>query len=52
MAGQRAYSITLGPFLSTVTEVTFLFSCGGNRCDRTALCCRGEEQHVAILQPR
>jgi hypothetical protein len=43
MAGQRAYSITLGPFLPKVAEVLFTFSCDGCRCDRTALCCRGEE---------
>jgi alpha-amylase/alpha-mannosidase (GH57 family) len=50
MAGQRAYSLTLGPFEAGVTAVLFTFSCGGTRCDRTALCCRGEEQRVAILQ--
>ena len=50
MAGQRAYSVTLGPFLTPVTEVMFAFSCDGYRCDRTALCCRGEEQRVAILR--
>jgi len=49
MAGQRAYSITLGPFLPKVAEVLFTFSCDGCRYDRTALCCRGEEQHVAVL---
>lgn len=49
MAGQCAYSLTLGPFVSGVTAVLFTFSCGGTRCDRTALCCRGELQRVAIL---
>ncbi len=52
MAGQRAYSVTLGPFLLQVTAVAFTFACDGCVCDRTALCCRGEEQGVAILQPR
>lgn len=46
---QWAYSLTLGPFVSGVTAVLFTFSCGGTRCDRTALCCRGELQRVAIL---
>jgi hypothetical protein len=50
MAGQHAYSITLGPFLSDVAKVLFVFSCSGTRCDRTALCCRGEEQYVTILR--
>ncbi|HXG20073.1 MAG TPA: glycoside hydrolase family 57 protein [Methylomirabilota bacterium] len=49
MAGQCAYSLTLGPFVSGVTAVRFTFSCGGTRCDRPALCCRGEEQRVVIL---
>jgi alpha-amylase/alpha-mannosidase (GH57 family) len=48
MAGQRAYSLTLGPFESGVTIVLFTFSCGGTRCDRTALCCRGEVQEVRV----
>lgn len=52
MAGQRAYSVTLGSFLPQVAAVTFTFTCDGCGCDRTALCCRGEEQRVAILQPR
>jgi alpha-amylase/alpha-mannosidase (GH57 family) len=51
MAGQRAYSVTLGPFLSQEAEVMFAFLCDGCRCDRTALCCRGEEQRVTVLQP-
>ncbi|NOT58455.1 MAG: hypothetical protein HOP18_27995 [Deltaproteobacteria bacterium] len=50
MAGQRAYSITLGPFGSGVAEVMFVFSCSGTRCDRTALCCRGEAQQVTVRQ--
>ncbi|MGE0823484.1 MAG: hypothetical protein AB7G75_24335 [Candidatus Binatia bacterium] len=48
MAGQRAYSITVGPFDSGVTEVKFVFSCSGTRCNRTALCCRGEMQRVTV----
>jgi hypothetical protein len=52
MAGQRAYSVTLGSFLPQVAAVTFTFTCDGCGCDRTALCCRGEEQRVAIPQPR
>ena len=52
MAGQCAYSVTLGPFLPQVTAVAFTFACDGCGCDRTALCCRGEEQRVAILQPQ
>jgi alpha-amylase/alpha-mannosidase (GH57 family) len=51
MAGQRAYSITLSPFMVEVGAVRFVFSCDGCRCDRTALCCRGEEQCVVILPP-
>jgi alpha-amylase/alpha-mannosidase (GH57 family) len=51
MAGQRAYSMTLGPFRSQEAAVMFAFSCDGCRCDRTALCCRGEEQRVTVLQP-
>lgn len=50
MAGQRAYSATLSHFLPEVTEVRFMFSCAGDRCDRTAFCCRGEEQRIAVLQ--
>lgn len=49
MAGQCAYSLTVGPFESGVTEVLFSFSCGGTRCDRTALCCRGEVQEVSVV---
>jgi alpha-amylase/alpha-mannosidase (GH57 family) len=49
MAGQCAYSLTVGPFESGVTEVLFIFSCGGTRCDRTALCCRGEVQEVRVM---
>lgn len=48
MAGQRAYSLTLRPFASGVTAVLFTFTCGGTRCDRTALCCRGEVQEVKV----
>lgn len=48
MAGQRAYSITLGPFGPGVADIMFIFSCSENRCDRTALCCRGEAQHVEV----
>lgn len=50
MAGQCAYSLTLGPFASDVTEVVFAFVCNGCRCDRMALCCRGDEKRVAILR--
>ncbi|MBI3245479.1 MAG: hypothetical protein HYZ50_03095 [Deltaproteobacteria bacterium] len=49
MAGQCAYSLTFGPFPSEVTEMVFAFVCDGCRCNRTALCCRGEEQRVTIL---
>jgi alpha-amylase/alpha-mannosidase (GH57 family) len=49
MAGQCAYSLTVGPFASGVTEILFTFSCGGTRCDRTALCCRGEVQEVSVV---
>jgi hypothetical protein len=38
--------------LPHVAAGAFTFACDDCRCDRTALCCRGEEQRVAILQPR
>lgn len=52
MAGARRFQVTLGPFSSDITRVTFVFHCEHAGCSHDAPCCFGLPHEVQVGRPR